>query len=344
MGGTTSRSQIVSQLNQTLAESITDIKQDCVTSTVIDQIQSVECEPPPGVTQSISANRSCLAINQAIAAYDTYLNLARASGRFTDQQIQDARLTWDLSNVDFADAEKRADFEARQQDLSLYVCNSCVFVNNRQSATFELSADCFSDGDVLAKLQNSVRAKVDQKLTTEKDTLAVLAEALQLGSDEQTQRTMLTNRVVSRITTEVMNSLIASTYLEQNMTIEDGSSSVYFNGNAQDAEISRLVSAAQTVKVFNDILTDTETGVIQNLRDKSNTIGDLLAEIDKTVNAISSSIRRNVYIVTILIMVLGIAFVAIFATLFVKKKQKQIEQEKPVTGDQPPVPIPAANV
>lgn len=323
MGGRVSRDVIVSQLNDFVSEEMTNIKQDCQLSTNIIESQIIECDRPAGVTQDVSENRSCLAINETIALYDQYLNEARASGRFSNAEIEEARLTWDLTNQEFEDPDKLLEFQIRQQRLNVYACSSCVSINNAQVENFQLTASCFEDSEVLEKIQNGMASKVQQSLENRKDVLANLAEALQFGSDTEKTSVELTNRVKNLMTTNVMNRVIATTFLEQNMQIERGSSSVYFANNTQEAEVKRFVTAVQVNKVFNDILTDVETEALQKLVDKSDTLGDLFAEIDKTVNAIGKDVKRQIYIILVVVLVLGIAFAVIFISLFTQKKKKK---------------------
>jgi hypothetical protein len=322
MGGRVSRDVIVSQLNDFVSEEMTNFKQDCQLSTNLIQSQIIECDRPEGVTQSVSANRSCLAINEAIALYDQYLHKARASGRFSDAEIEEAILTWDLTTEQSEDPNEKADFEIRTQRLNIYACSSCVSINNAQVQNFLLKDSCFQDSELLSKIQNSMTAKVQQSLENRKDVLANLAKALQFGTDELKTSVELTNRVKNLITANAMSKVIATTYLEQNMQIERGSSSVYFANNTQKAEVKRFVTAVQVNKVFNDILTDAETKALQKLVDKSDTLGDLLAEIDKTVDAVGKDVKRQIYIILVVVLVLGIAFAVIFISLFSRKKKK----------------------
>ena len=328
-GPQTTKQQLVKFLNESLAETLVSTQTNCTTNAAVSQVQSFSGDPSVAnvPNREFPQNRSCedcslqlfggVEIDGAegiIEEYRAYQLEAEALGipvqryedEITAQQqslIQESQVGGSLGGV---------------ENACQVVCSASIFANNQQSSHLTISEACATNVNLRQSVLNQMNARIEQNLKESKDFLANIASVLSTKTNEN-MIIELQNRVKNLLTDSELTKLVQTIIADQSQTVEPGSYSIVFANNRQENLITSISTLASRNKVFQDVLTDTETTAYQKLLDEQNTIKSILDPIRKAIDDVGNQFKTQAYIIMIAIAV-AIIVIAIVAVLLRRRK------------------------
>ncbi len=298
MGNGASRSVLENSLNEIISQSFTQVTFDAQDQMEVDQTIDIECTgeyvPYPGADAvPFESNTGCESCFKSIREAQI-------------QQHEMIKQNWTQSSAPIPQSfndEMTSYYYAAQN--CVYSCKACVFSNFSQSANLSWKADYTFDASILTKMKSAISGNLQQSLTNNKGVLDSLAGVLG-PNDNQKTITNLTNRVMNRITTSVMDSIVHQVSATQ--TIKLVGSEQVKNVNQKTA-ISTVFNVVQKLNLTNTILSEEEWAVQQKLYNSENTVGAFGEIIKKTVQDVAQDVQSTSFI--ILMAIVGLVVVAI---------------------------------
>ena len=318
MGGNTSRESYSKQLTEIVAQSVINIKTDCSTNVALTQTMQVDCATPVIAGRNFADNASAQLCVEATG------NASKAFAAYQLRVVNElSSRTNDPLLVSATSSAERAEITTLRGKMCNMVVASCIFTGNTQTASATYNVECLTDANIVSKLKADVTSQLEQKLTEQKDALALFANALQTGDDTQRTISEVTNRVNTAITVDKILEMGITLQADQTMEIAQGSHSTVFARNSQQSELALVANAISKTRMFETADIAVVLDVVQTQVDKNDTIGDIAREIDRTVDSVAGGAKAWMVAVLVTIVVLCVAFASIMLWLTLRSRKKR---------------------
>lgn len=323
MGGSSSRQEIVNQVNQLVANIFVNISLFCSASANSDQAIEVECSftvsnpAPQNVYELNSQCRQCF--NNVVSAQ---------LGQY-DQQ----RRLWDTS-VQSPAVQGSIDTDY-QSVISAFIactanCKACDVANVAQTTTISSVLDCAAFNNVKNSINQQLMDAITQKLTNNQDLLSPLANLLG-ASSTQSIITNIVNRISAKITDNVISNVRSQISSTQTIELKfQGGGSV--QGLTEQSAFHSVESYLQKTNIFNTIFTDAQWTVLQNLINDQNTINELGSTVVKAVSylerLLTNVVGKVVFFVIILVAVVVFGVILYVSVQLIRNSLKKNHQRE----------------
>lgn len=299
MGGGASRQVITEALTDITTIALMNSLTSCQTNIAIDQYIRLECD---GTTGDL-AGSSVLAENspQCVQCYQNALDTLL-------KQQQMIRLDWSPGSASIP-------ISRDQQMLNAYNamysqcrgrCKACVFDNFSQANNFTWTTECETETTVYNEFTNNLKAQIEQSLN---DNQGALESFMGILAPQDKQRTvvMITNRVLSRITTEFITNLYNDLNVQQNIVFRASEGgAILAQGITQQTAFSGVASLISKQNVFNTILNEQQWEVQQALYNSNNTVGELGNIVNKTIQGVGDTVTDLLGQIMLALAIVGI--------------------------------------
>ena len=306
MGGGASRGVLTNAADVIITKSFTDISTDLQEEMKIEQEVDIQCTgrylPTDGGPEiDFENNPSCASCFEAIRTQQ-------------EQQHAMIRTKWTSSSAPIPlsyDNEMIMYYQMAQN--CVYSCKACVFADFSQTANFSWKTTGSFTTDDVTKMRNAIQGNVTQALNDNQGALDSLMSVLG-PKDKQLTITNITNRIMNRITLNVMNHIL-NVVRENQTIILKGSEDV--KNLSQQAATSGIQSVVQKLNLTNTILSEEQWSVYQKLYNDENTVGDLgqiLSDTTLSLGDIMDSVMGKVIVavaVVLTVIILAISIVGI---------------------------------
>lgn len=317
MGAGASREVLTNAANSIISKVYTNVTFDEQDQLEVKQNIDVKCtgmyRPYPGAPEvEYESNPSCASCFNAIREQQK-------------QQHEMIRLQWTTTSAPIPITFNNEMIQYYQMAQNcLPFCKACVYQDFSQVANFSWKSNISFDASILTKMRSGIRGELTQNLNSNKGALTALAGVLAPGDKQQTL-TYLTNRIMNRITTNVMDSIAHQVSESQTIQAGDGVT----KGISQQASTSTVFNVVEKLNLTNTVLSEEEWASYQKLYNDENTVGALGEALQKTIFGITDVLQSTIgmaVLVVIIICVLalvGASGYAIYVAVQEKKKQKE---------------------
>jgi len=324
MGGSVSQEALVSIVNDMVAEIFVNIAVYCNSTNTSSQTISIECNPAnitPSSNTIYELNASCQACFQGVT--DNHLNYYKFQKQL-----------WEAGDI--APGVQKSIDSDYQDTINGFIacgtlhCKACVTQDLSQMSIIQNVTNCSAFNNVQNSISQQLMAQITQQLTNNQDMLAPLAEMLGASTTNEIT-TNIANRISSKITTNVVSNIQNQISSQQSIVLNQNSANI--SGMTQQSSFHSIQTYLAKTNIFNDILTQSQWDVLQNLVNEQNTIDSLGNTVVKAVGYLSKLLTNVVGKVVLFIMILvGVIFVVIviyiISSLIRKEVRKQQEKDQ----------------
>ncbi len=315
MGGGVSQENIVNQMNQMVADIVTNVALFCSSTDSANQTLSIICEPlltnPNKVYESNLACKTCIdtQVANALQAYKLQRNVWTSKPAVVSKPIDE-----DFQNLINAFTT-----------CTTTQCKACNIQNVSQLNVTQSTLNCSAFTDVRNSISQQLISSIDQQLTNNQDLIAPLAEML----GESTYSSLvinIDNRIMSLITDNVISNIEQTISSQQTIQIQGQSENV--NGLTQSATVTAAQNYLAQTKLLNSVLTDDQWKTLSTVTNDQNTIDSVGNTVNKAISYISKMISNVVGKVVLFVLILvAVVFVGVCVYIITKVIQKQLKKQ-----------------
>lgn len=298
LGGGPSNQQSVNitTLNDSISESLVNVKNSCVSRQTVDQDIEITGSSLSGLDVCSKYGSGAI-----IAA------LTSARTKFQTEMVSEYGLFTNANDAaDFADADlkRRADAPL-VQDIA---CQSVTVTSVEQNSVLRSDTNCDFEDTIVNDLATELKTSVSQGLSNTEDAFGQIGGLLSGGSKECISDDV-ENHVKNSFTADDVTTLKNTVASAQLIDIESGSQSVYVNRVKQSTNIKTIASLASRQKLVNKMYTQEEQNAAQNLVNKNDTLGDLASDVS---GALIDSANLMSTLVGQMMLIIGLIALAAF--------------------------------
>jgi hypothetical protein len=297
MGGSSSRSDIINTANILIAKAYLDSTQECQQTINLVQQDTFTCDPEVAAgTDYYEDNAACVeCYNNIIKVQENdYIGLKRL---WPNNHISSG-LNLNASAIDVSKV-----FSSCSN-----VCKACKWTNITQNSNISFESDCKFTESMVNSMSQNIQGSFSQVLTNNQDILSSLTQAL--GSSSNTENIInLVNSVTSSFSAKLMAQAAEKV---KSIQIQKffGQGGAQHKVATQDASIKILQTFISDTNIVNNLLTDTQWDVYQQIKNDQNTLDELGSAVSKAtltvgnvVNSITGTVMISVMIIVAVIVV-----------------------------------------
>lgn len=307
MGSTSSKTSIINQTNQIVADVFTDITMSCASINKSEQTIEIDCQPETWGDTVYENNRVC---TQALTAeYERRMD-----------QYNFLLAQWKNGNLAPGEGLKpiSEDFMEIQRsftNIMIGSCKACVISDISQTANITNITTCQALNNIENSITQKLSDKVTQKLRNNQDVLGSLASIIGGSTDESTI-TNVTNRIQTRLTQRVISGIRNNIANSQNVTVKYGATT----GVDQRSTYNSTVSYLEQNQIMNTIMTDAEFDTFQKLYNDQNTLDTLGKAVVNSASIFTKLISSVAGTVTFAVVGITAFLLVILIIVFVVQK------------------------
>lgn len=297
-------------MNSSVASSVLEIENDCISSDVNDQAIIFNCNSQLDGT-FYEENAACTACYKNIT--DTW-----------NTQLSEEKNLWSSHGVRMRtpfDTEFREIMNA--QSRCQLLCKACMFSNNSQQSTIQVKATCTFGTDQEQQIQTQISSSFMNQLYQNEDILNTFAKVMGARSDEET-RTNISNLVKNTFNGDVLSQMISSVSVNQTMSFSvSGGASASINGNSQESAANLMISYLATNGISNNFLSSDQWKNFSAIYKQNTTIDELGNAVFGSVTTIAGTLDSTLGKILVAIVVILLVIVVAVVTLIIIKNVKK---------------------
>ena len=317
MGGGISQQEIINETTDMVSSIFVNIALYCNTSSVSNQVISINCTPatanPNGIYENNPACTTCLEnVRDAQIAYYT-----------------DTKKLWERG--DFPPQVQKPIDSDFQNVINQFIvctttfCKACNIQNQSQLNSITSTINCAAFNNIKNSITQQLITSVNQKLTNNQDMLAPLAEMLGASSYSEIVYN-ITNRINALITDNVIADI--SQQISSQQSLIYNVASVNSSASSQKSAYTSVQSYLQKTKIFNTIFSEADFTLLQTAINNQNTINSLGNSVTKAVGYLEKLVTNVVgKIVLFILILLGVVFIGLVLFIVTKLIQKQLKKQ-----------------
>lgn len=332
MGGSSSKTETLRQLNEAVAQVITDVTLQCGNTIQNLQNLTVKCRPNQAQIDELKARNLPYEDNQACRSCIQGI-LDTKKGEYQLQRNLWGRHSAQINKPIDKDYEEIVTSAIR---CGTSFCKACSIQNISQKTTINGTANCQSLNQINNAVDQKLSEKVIQGLRDHQNALSPLATALGGGSDQDVA-TELVSRVSSRITDTVISNIRQQIDNVQTLTF-DTEGSFLANGNSQNSAITSATNYLSQNQVFNNILTDQQWDTFQKLlnedKDPLSAGGEFVAKNLGFLDKAAKSVLGRAFIGIVAVCIAAIVGLVIYIYYRKRQHEQNMEEGEDVDNDE----------
>jgi len=196
-----------------------------------------------------------------------------------------------------------------------------VVANNHQCETGAISLECLQNVKASNSFQTDIDTAMDQTLDKNEDFVSTFADGLEgaLKGNKEEARQQMKTITKNRINNINETDLTASISMSQTM-IFDADASLWAVGNGQHASSETIMKALSSITIDNTVNNKMVDALTQTQTVKSDSIGDILKAVDRSVNCVTSGFSEAIIVLMVIGVVLLGTWLGVALWLMTRKK------------------------
>jgi hypothetical protein len=314
MGGGGTKEAVVNVGNSLVAEAYITATFKCQIQVKANQSMVFECDPQlklkTGTLDFYEENPGCIKCLDDILVVNE-----------SDERVW--KTGWSAGRT-ATGANETTSFEqatAAFQNCAKTICKACLWENNLQLSAIQFDSKCKFDISVIQNMAQNVEANISQSLVDNQDVLSSLAQAMGAKTNISLVAN-LSSKVMSRFSVNILAEISDKINANQQMNFENTDA----KGVRQDSSNKLVSDFISENKFVNNVLSDNQWKVYQQIKNDQNTIGDLgdsLSKTTLTLGEVLNSVVGQVLVITIIlvgIIIIVVSGLAIYKAIKATKK------------------------